>query len=132
MGLVGRVRSLVEGKRGPSAKAFRASKPLRNPSVVIAVQSEECTVLECPIREDRGWMGKLARLSKHAAVKRFELEPVGAYVWELCDGKHTFEGIARKIGEKFKMNRLEAETALAAFLRMLGQRGLISLKMPKS
>ncbi|MBX3118834.1 MAG: PqqD family protein [Fimbriimonadaceae bacterium] len=132
MGLVTRLRGIVEGRRGPSAKTFRASKPMRNPVVTIAAQTDEGTVLECPVKEDRGWVGKLARVSKHPATKRFELEPVGAYVWELCDGKHTFEGIARKIGERFKMNRLEAETALAAFLRMLGQRGLITLKLPKS
>lgn len=131
MGLVSRIRGMVEGRKGPSPKAFRASKPLRNPNVSVVAQSDEGTVLECPVREDRGWMGRIARMSKQNPVKKFELEPVGAYVWELCDGKHTFEGIARKIAERFKMNRLEAETALVAFLKMLGQRGLITLKMPK-
>jgi hypothetical protein len=55
------------------------------------------------------------------------LEPVGAFVWSLCDGKHTFEGISRKLREEFKLSRLESDASLSAFLQMLSQRKLITM-----
>lgn len=65
-------------------------------------------------------------------MKSFELEPVGALVWSLCDGRHTFESISQKLRDRYKMNRLEADAALSAFLKMLGQRGLITVDAPKT
>jgi len=72
-------------------------------------------------------MGKLAAKAGRPDQKQFELEPIGAFVWNLCDGKHTFEGISKKLREHFKLNRLEADASLSAFLQMLSQRKLITM-----
>ena len=56
-----------------------------------------------------------------------ELEEVGAFVWNLCDGKNSFEFIAKKLGAQFRLSRLESEASLTAFLQMLSQRKLITL-----
>jgi hypothetical protein len=57
---------------------------------------------------------------------------VGAFVWSLCDGEHSFAQIVQELRSEYKMNRLEAETALAAYLQTLGQRGLITLEPPEA
>jgi hypothetical protein len=75
----------------------------------------------------KGWLSTMAKATKMPDVRRFELEPVGAFVWRMCDGKHTFEGISRRLREEFKMKRVEADAALGAFLQMLSQRKLITL-----
>jgi len=74
-----------------------------------------------------GILGVLAKWTKSPTEKSFELEEVGAFVWSCCDGRQTFETIAKKLREKFRMNRMESEVALADFLRMLGKRNLIAL-----
>ncbi len=77
-------------------------------------------------------MGVLARWARMPDTKEFELESVGAFVWDLCDGQHTTESIARKLRDRYKMNRLEAETALGAYLETLSRRRLIVLAIPQS
>ncbi len=70
--------------------------------------------------------------ARGATHRTFELEPIGAFVWGLCDGQRTVEGIARALREQFKLNRVEAEAALVAFLQTLSRRGLITLLMPEA
>jgi hypothetical protein len=124
---------MIFRRKGLTADQLRASKPARNPEVTFTTDEEGGIQLEAPLDHSaRGkFAGMLARKLKVPASRKFELEPVGAYVWELCDGSQTFETIAKKLRERFKMNRLEAEAALAAFLQMLGRRGLITIAVKK-
>ena len=67
---------------------------------------------------------------KVSDTKKFELEPVGAFCWQLFDGQNTVETISRKLREAYKMNRLEADASLNAFLQMLSAKSLITLQVP--
>lgn len=111
--------------------ALRKAKPLRNPSVEYKTLDDGTAVLEAPLEMQGGLTGALARKMKAPNKKSFELEPIGAFVWELCDGNHTFEGIAKKLRERFKMNRLESEAALGAFLQTLVRKRLVSMVVGK-
>ncbi len=113
---------------GAAAADLPASKPVRNPEAVW-VESDDGTVsIELPLAGPKaGPMLSIARLIKRSDRSRFELEQVGAVVWKLCDGQSTVEGISRKLRERFRMNRLEADAALGAFLQMLARRRLIVL-----
>jgi hypothetical protein len=115
-----------------TAGELKSARPLQNPVVESHVQEDGSVVLECPLSmQGKGVMAALARKAKMPDVRRFELEPVGAFVWSLCDGKTSFEGISRKLREKYKMNRLEADAALTAFLETLSRRRLIVLMVKK-
>ena len=96
------------------------------------VEIEGGLILRAPLRlQGTGLMGHLARWARMPDTKEFELESVGAFVWELCDGQTTTERICARLRDRFKMNRLEAETALGAFLAILSRRRLIVLAVPK-
>lgn len=69
----------------------------------------------------------LARAAKAPVTKTFELEEVGAFVWSLCDGTLPLEAMAERLRKEFKMNRVEAEAALVAFVQTLGRKGLLTL-----
>ncbi|RYG45901.1 PqqD family protein, partial [bacterium] len=89
-------------------------------------------VLRAPLdSQPRPWLAKLARKMKLPETRTFELESVGATVWELCDGKRNFGAIADELRKRYKMNRLEAEASLTAFLQTLTQRRLITMLLPK-
>ncbi len=111
---------------------LRKSKPLRNSLAEWELDEHGAITISAPLAESgkrfERWIQKLA---KRPAVKSFELEPVGAFVWTLCDGKHTFDTMSRKLREKYKMSRTEAEASLQAFLYMLSQRGLLTIYYPK-
>jgi len=132
MGLVRVVRQLVTPTEEIKPEKLRKSKPVRNPVVTQEQGDDGIVILSAPlILQGRGVAGMLAKWMKAPDQKKFELEPVGAFVWNLCDGKHTFEGISKRLREQFKMNRLEADASLTAFLQMLSQRRLITLMVGK-
>jgi len=120
-----------KGKLSPDQ--FRSAKPIRNPLVEWEVTEDGTAILVAPLsQQGKGFMGWVARRMKLPDQKQFELEPVGALVWEHCDGNHTNAAIAKAIQTRYKMNRLEAEASLSAFLQTLSQRRLITLMVGKS
>lgn len=128
MGLARFLKGAFDRKPELSPETLRKAIPLRNPSASIVAEQEDLIVIEAPLRQtSTGLVRLLAKSSKAPEMKRFEMEAVGAFVWELCDGMNTFEGISAKLREKYKMQRVEADAALAAFLQMLAQRKLITL-----
>lgn len=130
MGLADVARRWVAPKPAISADQLRKSKPMRSPLVTESPGDDGALLLQAPLMmQGRGFAGWMAKRMNAPETKTFELEPVGAFVWSLCDGKHTFDTISRKLREQYKMNRLEADAALSAFLQMLGQRRLITLTM---
>ncbi len=126
MGLAGVIRSWIEGGRRPSADAVRATVPVRNPDAKTEIREDGSAVIEAPLAGPaKGMLGALAKAAKLPAQRQFELEQVGAFVWEQIDGKQSFASISQKLRERFKMNRLEADASLAAFLQTLGRKGLV-------
>jgi len=133
VGLVNEVKRIVGVGPAPvDAQRLAKAKPMRNPLVEWAENEDGSTTLKAPIEVAasglRAFMAKRMKLAEH---KMFELEPIGGTVWACCDGQHTFEAISRKLRDKYKMNRVEADASLAAFLQMLSQRRLISMMMSK-
>ncbi len=110
---------------------LRACKPLRNDQVVAEAEGDGVVLRAKLASQGTGVLGVLAKWAKAPDEKRFELEPVGAFVWERCDGRHTFDTISRHLRERYKMNRLEADAALTEFLSMLSERHLITLAVPQ-
>lgn len=131
--MVGVIKRLVEGRKGLPPETVRKARPTRNPLVTWEDLPDGSAALTAPLQATgKGLLANMARKAGKPDVKTFELEPVGAFVWNLCDGVHSFESIAKKLQGRFKMNRLEAETALLAFLQMLGRKRLISLSVTKN
>jgi hypothetical protein len=128
MGLAQLVSKKVDPRTRLSPEQLRKARPLRNPDVKWEVAEDGRLLLVAPLtQQGRGFTGWLARRMKLPNEKKFELEPIGAFLWEIFDGKHTVEGISRKLRDKYKINRLEADASLNAFLQMLTQRKLITL-----
>jgi hypothetical protein len=128
MDLVELVKKKVSGGVRLEPEALRKSKPLRNPGVSFEVAEDGTALLLAPLEtQGMGVAGLLARWMKAPSHKKIELEPIGAYVWELCDGSTTFESISKKLRDRYKMNRLEADAALMEFLQLLSRRRLITL-----
>lgn len=131
VGLVELARKAVDPRSKISAEQLRKAKPVRNPLVKWEAGPDGTLLLEAPLmQQGRGIAGWLAKRMKKPDTKKFEFEPVGAFLWELFDGQHTVDTISRKLREQYKMNRLEADASLSAFLQMLARRKLITLMLP--
>ncbi len=132
MGLVELAKGAIDPRTKLQPEELRKARPLRNPDVVYEMAEDGSALLEAPLlQQGRGIAGRIAKLMKAPDTKKFELEPVGAFLWEMFDGQTTVETISRKLRDRFKMNRIEADTSLQAFLQMLAQRRLITLLVGK-
>lgn len=111
-------------------EALRGCKPVKNPAVTEEAMGEG-VVLSGPAPPSGVLVKILARAAGKPLTKKFELEEVGAHVWKRIDGKQSFEGLSRSLQTSYKMNRVEADASLAAFLQILSQKGLISILVKK-
>jgi hypothetical protein len=101
-------------------------RPGRNSLLTWEKKETGETVLAVPMNHNpkrwAKWFGKWLRFPEERYV---ELDEVGGFVWELCDGKHSVESIVQLTSKQYKMNRREAEISVTTFLQMLHQRNFI-------
>jgi hypothetical protein len=110
----------------PDRKAALHLRPGRNAALTWEKRDSGETVLSVPLNKSRNRMARwAARWMRVPAERHVELDEVGGYVWELCDGNHTIEAIVQKTSKEYKMNRREAEVSVTMFLQMLHQRNFI-------
>ena len=132
MGLVDLIRARVQGPPKLALETMRKAKPVRNPDVEWEQAEDGSVLIQAPLEgQGRGIAAILARRMNLPSTKGFELEPIGGFVWAQCDGATTVETIGKRLRERYKMNRVEADVALGAFLQTLGQRRLIVLTVGK-
>lgn len=121
--------SLKNRRNVPNRKEILKSRPIRNERLQFVEEGDGRVILSIPV-EIRGpavrWLSKVGRWP---SIKEVELEPVGAFVWKLCDGKHTCEGIARLLSCEYKLSKVEAEASLISFLETLLKRRYIRLEL---
>lgn len=60
--------------------------------------------------------------------RQIELDEIGSFVWQLCDGSHTIAEIAEALQKRYQLSRREAFASLAEFLNQLQKRGLIQME----
>ena len=101
-------------------------RPARNSLLTWEKRDSGEMVLTVPHNDKANRLAKfLAKFLKAPNERHVELDEVGGYVWELCDGQNTVEAIVQKTGRQYKMNRREAEVSVTMFLQMLHQRNFI-------
>jgi hypothetical protein len=70
---------------------------------------------------------KFSKNSVETATKKLQLDAMGSFVWKLIDGKRSVGSIIKTFADEYKVSNQEAETAVTAFIKTLGQRGFIGL-----
>ncbi|RLG58581.1 MAG: PqqD family protein [Candidatus Hydrothermarchaeota archaeon] len=86
----------------------------RSPSMVFRKVAEEFILV--PIRNNAGDLDSI-----------YTLNPVGARVWELLDGKRSVRDIVEALVEEFEVEKEEAEADVVHFLRQLEQIGAVKV-----
>jgi hypothetical protein len=71
--------------------------------------------------------GLLSRFMPAEVEQRFKLDELGTYVFGLIDGCRSVEQIMETFAGNYRLNKRESEISVAAFLRMLAERKIISI-----
>jgi hypothetical protein len=127
--------------RGALQKLFRENRPTREQLLAaVPVRNELAKEsprgrqgaklgdvvlrLTAPMKQSR-WRAVLS--SGTRAGKSFDLDELGAFVWQSLDGRRTVEAVIARFAKEKRVNPREAEVAVLAFLKTLTQRGLVAL-----
>ncbi len=99
-------------------------RPVRNAAIEWETNEDGEALLRVPSRKDR--VGKFASLLlKMPETRAVQLDEVGTFVWGLCDGRQTVDGIVKQTCKQYKMNRREVEVSVTTYLQMLSERNFI-------
>lgn len=78
------------------------------------------------------WFGRLAEKvgmwDKRPMIKTLELDEMGTFVWRRIDGNNSVRKIAQEFTTYYEVQSREAELSVTAFIKTIGQRGIIGLK----
>ena len=105
-----------------------SARPVRSASAELT-RRDDGGVVSVPARPPR-WAGWLLRVPA-AARKRFELDPIGLFVWDQCDGKTTVRRMIHNLARDYRLSAREAEVATRQFLHTLARKGLIAFAVTK-
>lgn len=104
-----------------------AGIPVLNEGVSMVTDSGRTLVVLRVANLRRSRWSLLARLAPKVAERRFALDELGVEVFNQIDGKRTVRDLIDLFAATHKVNRREAELSVAAFIRMLAQRGIVSV-----
>lgn len=86
-------------------------------SVLVSVKRKRPRLLVPPF----SWIIRINR------THRFQLDKLGAMVWELCNGERRVEEIVDEFAERFKLSFHEARVSVTSYVKDLTQRGALVL-----
>ncbi|OIQ50350.1 Coenzyme PQQ synthesis protein D [Pseudodesulfovibrio hydrargyri] len=105
--------------------------PMRNEAVAVTELPEGLVRLAYPLAV-KPWFGRLADKvglwDGSPMTKTVELDEMGTFVWRHIDGERSVRDIAEAFAETYQVQPRESELAVTAFIKTIGQRGIIGLK----
>ena len=108
-----------------------ASMPVRNPAVGAEKDDDGQVCINVP-RKRTLWVNVLAKVFYVPDGRKIELDELGTYVWDLCDGQTSVRSIIKKFAKKYRLNRKEAEVSMVSYLKQLAKKGLIGIQVPET
>ena len=107
------------------------ARALRSGAVRVVRNADGVATLYVPFRASP-LVERLCRWFKvPPSDAKFELDEVGTFVWDLCDGALPIREMVERVAARYKLSRKEAEASLTIFLRNLVRRGLIAIVVLK-
>ena len=101
-------------------------RPVRNSKISFEKRETGETLLVVPQGQKAGRLTRIvSKWLQTPKERKVELDELGSYVWELCDGNLTIESIVQRTGKAYRLNRREAEVSVTMFMQMLHERNFI-------
>lgn len=107
-----------------------AARPVRADGAVEKPTGPGAWRVTVALRPTR-WAQWLLRAPGGGMNKTFELDELGKFVWDACDGKTSVRRIIRSLAQRYNLNEREAEVATVSFLQTLTRKGLVGMAVAK-
>jgi len=121
-----------KGKEGPklTREQSLAAVPVLNQLITKERNAKGKLVVNVP-RKRTNMVRLIAKVFRLPPYKQLELDELGGYAVELCDGRNTVADVVDKFAEQFRLNRREAEVSMVSYLETLAKRGIIGFAVPQ-
>lgn len=130
--MVNRILYALKLKKRPNMDKTRLMKslPLRNQLITWEIDDKGEASLVIP-QTGKLWLKLASKLFMLPEKRVIVLDSIGAYVWQMCDGKHTISQIIKGVQKQHQLTRTEAEMSLLTFMQQLGKRNFIQFAIPQ-
>jgi hypothetical protein len=125
------------GRKQPKPPAITRQQalaciPTRAPSVRESRQTPQAIVLSYtePLHPVLSAIRNALKKPPEARIRRLELDAMGSAVWDWIDGTSTVADLAIRFSKHYGVLLREAQLSVSQFLRELGKRGIIVLRLP--
>ncbi len=124
---------LLSGKRRNVPKLDRRQAmeaiPVLSQLISVDHKADGTAVLDLP-RKRTSMVRAVSTFFRLPPYKRIELDELGSYAVELCDGTNTVSDIIAQFAKRFQLHRREAEVSMLTYLKSLAKRGIIGFAVP--
>ncbi len=103
--------------------------PLRNAAAAGAVLADGSLNITVPVKKPWFHRPPVSWVLRIRPLRTYQLDPLGARVWELCDGTRTVEQIVDIFAEKHELTFHEARVAVTQYLRQLIEKGMVAVRL---
>lgn len=110
----------------PSRPEALAAVPVRSTDIRVQTTGQGLVRIISPMRV-RTWLSRILPKSFTHTTRTLELDAMGSFVWQHIDGKNSVQTLAEIVVSHYQCHPSEAKHAVAAFIRQLGQRGIVGL-----
>ena len=112
---------------GVTKTQMLAARPTRLVDAEPVAAGDDAWRLTVPLAT-AGWAGWILRVPP-GATKTFELDALGKFVWDACDGRTNVRQVIARLAKRYNLNEREAEVATIAFLHTLVRKGIIGMQI---
>jgi hypothetical protein len=108
-----------------SADDMLKAIPYANEAVRLETRKDGSVLASVPLKKPAWVAGPLGWLLPYSSHRRVELDPIGAAVMAMCDGKKKVEEIISEFARENLLSWREAQICVMQFLRQVTERGLV-------
>ncbi len=119
-----------EKKKTVSRGEALAARPVHLVKGELVPTADGGAKLKVPLKPGR-LTGAIFRMPE-GTTKTFELDALGLFVWNHCDGSNSVQQIIRKMAREHRLTMREVEVATIQFLQMLIKKGLVGMSVEKT
>jgi hypothetical protein len=104
--------------------------PVHNTAARIEqVPGSQNTCLSVPVVKPKWVVPPVSWFFKPRNRKTYEIDPVGMFVWERCNGTDTVETIIDAFAARYALTFHESRVSVTEYIRRLIRRGMLAIMM---
>lgn len=127
--ILGRKKESGSSRPGLDRRQALEAQPVLNQVISLEHDADGNAILNIPRKRTR-MVKRMAKVFHLPPYKKIELDELGTFVVNLCDGTNSVSDIIDGFARHFQLDRREAEVSMVSFLKTLAKKGIIVFVVP--